>query len=405
MRADRDPVILGYVRTPFGKAGKGCFREVRSDDLGAHVVRALLERTGVDPTQVEEVVMGAVEQFGEQAHPGRNVAVLAGLPFEVAGLSIERACATAMSAIHYAAMAIRYGAGDLFIAGGMDSMSHFSLPVVTPETDLQALLEEKGTMLSMMVPNPRIFERMNPIEAVGGVTAEKLASLYGIGREQQDRWALLSNERAVRAQREGRFALEIAPLEGILPDGNRGIVTEDEWPRPDLSWERVRELPTPFKPQGGTVSSASASKSADGAAAVLLASREWARRFGLEPLATVRSVGVVGVDPTIMGYANVPASLKALKRAGLEPGDVDLWEINEAFAVVVLVAMKELGLDPERVNVNGGACALGHPVGASGARLVGTLALELKRRGLRWGVASICAGYGQGAATVLEREE
>lgn len=405
MTKGREAVVVGYVRTPFAKAGeKGFFREIRSDDLGVHVVRALLERTGVDPVDVEEVVFGSVEQFGEQAHIARNVAFLAGLPFEVAGLSVERACATPMSAVHYAALAIQGGCGELFIAGGTESMTHFSLPVVTAETDLDELLSRKGTMLSMMVPNPRVFERMDPIEAVGGLTAEKLAARFGVSREEQDRWALLSNERAVRAQSEGRFAAEIVAVEGLDVDGAPAPIDTDQIPRPGLTMERIRELGTPFKPEGGTVSSAASSKASDGAAAVMLASKERARDLGLRPLATVRAQSVAGIDPTITVYGHIPATHKALKRAELSPQEVDLWEFHEAFSISPLLAIKEFGLDEQQVNVNGGACALGHPVGASGARLVGTLALELDRRAARYGVAAVCAGYGQGTAVVLERE-
>lgn len=400
-----EAVLVDYVRTPFAKAGeKGFFREVRSDDLGAHVVRALVERTGIDPMELEEVVFGAVEQFGEQAHIGRNVAVLAGLPFDVAGLSVERACATPMSAIQYAAMAIMAGCGELFIAGGAESMTHFSLPLVTAETDLDELLSREGTMLSMMSPNPRLFERMDPIEAVGGLTAEKLAAQTGTSRELQDRWAFESNERAVRANASGRFAEEIVAVPGQLADGTEALIDSDQIPRPGLTLERIRELPTPFDLEKGTVSSAASSKSADGAAAVMLASKEKAAQLGLEPLATVRAVGVVGTDPTTMVSGHIPAIRKALTRAQLSPSQIDLWEFNEAFALSALRGIEEFGLDDNRVNVNGGACALGHPVGASGARLVGTLALELKRRSARYGVAGICAGYGQGAAVVLERD-
>ncbi len=400
----REAVIVGYVRTPFTRAGeRGALREVRSDDLGSAALSALVERTGVDPSEIEEVIFGAVEQFGEQAHPGRNVAVLAGLPFEVAGLSVERACSTAMSAVQCAAMAIQTGCGDLIAAGGMESLTHYELPIVTAETDLDELIKEKGTLLSMMSPNPRIFERMNPIEIIGGLTAERLATLFGFSREEQDQWAIQSNELAVEAQRAGRLAAEIVPVPGLSSEGDPIIAEADECPRPGLDPARVASLPTPFDPEHGTVSSAACSKTADGAAAVMLASREKAEQLGLKPLAVISSQAVAGVAPEIMGYGNVPASKKALVRAGLSVDDVDLWEINEAFSVVVLVAMKELGIDPGRVNVNGGACALGHPVGASGARLVGTLALELARRNARYGVASICAGFGQGTAVVLER--
>ncbi|MHB1890772.1 MAG: thiolase family protein [Acidimicrobiales bacterium] len=405
-RSPRDPVVVGFARTPFAKAGPaGALREVRSDDLGVAAVSALVERSALDPGALEEVVMGSVEQFGEQAHPGRNVGVLAGLPFEVAGLSVERACATAMASVQYAAMAIRASAGDFFVAGGMESMSHYELPVVTAETDFEELLSRQGTLLSMMSPNPAMFDRVDPLEMIGGLTAEKLADRFGISREAQDHWALRSNERALAAQASGLPAAEIVRVKGLTADGSPVLLERDDCPRPGITLERISSLPTPFRPNGGTVSSASCSRAADGAAAVMLASREAAERRGLTPLAAVRSVAVTGVDPTIMGYGNVPASRKALARAGIRAEDVDLWEINEAFSVVVLVAIEELGLDPERVNVNGGACSMGHPVGASGARLVGTLALEMQRRGSRYGVASICAGFGQGAAIVLESED
>ena len=402
-RAAQDPVIVGYVRTPFAKSGeKGYFREVRSDDLGAHVVRTLVERSGVDPGSIEEVVFGSVEQFGEQAHVGRNVAVLAGLPFEVAGLSLERACVTPMSAVQYAALAVQAGCGDLFVAGGTESMTHFALPVVTADTDLDELLSRKGTMLSVMSPNPRVFDRMDPIEAVGGLTAEKLADRCGTGREEQDRWAWISNDRAVAAQAEGRFAGEIVATDGLTPEGAPAAFATDQIPRPGLTMERVRELPTPFRPEGGTVSSAASSKSSDGAAAVLIASRAKADELGLPSLGTIRAQGVAGVDPTLTVYGHVPATRKALARAGLSPSAIDLWEVHEAFSISALVAIEEFGLKEGEVNVNGGACALGHPVGASGARLVGTLALEMARRGAQWGVACMCAGYGQGAAVVIE---
>ena len=403
----KEAVLVDAVRTPFCRSGdKGFFRNVRSDDMGVVVLQELAKRTRVDPALVDEVILGAVEMMGEQAHPGRNVLFLANFPFEVPGLSLERACVTAMSSIHVAAMSIQCGIGDIYIAGGIDSMTHLSLPVVTPDTDFDALLKVQGTMLSAMNPKPRMYQRANPVDLVGGVTAEKLAEMYDIPRDEMDRWALMSHQRAVAAQREGRFRDEIVPIEGELLDGTRKLVDLDQGPRADSTLEKIASLPTPFKPVGGRINAASSSGTADGAAAVMLMSKDKAREFGLKPLATIRAMAVAACDPTIMGYSVVPATRKALNYVGLSTDDMELIEVNEAFAVVPLVLMREFGIkDAERINVNGGACALGHPVGASGARLVGTLAYEMLRRGSRWGLATICGGFGQGGATILERED
>jgi len=403
----KEAVLVDAVRTPFCRSGeKGFLRNVRSDDMGVVVLQELVKRTRVDPALVDEVILGAVEMMGEQAHPGRNVLFLADFPFEVPGLSLERACVTAMSAIHVAAMSIQCGMGDIYIAGGIDSMTHLSLPVVTPDTDFDELLKVKGTMLSAMNPNPKMYKRANPVDLVGGVTAEKLAEMYDISREEMDRWALMSHQRAVAAQREGKFKWEIVPIEGELVDGTKKLIDADQGPRADSTLEKIASLPTPFKPVGGRINAASSSGTADGAAAAMLMSKEKARELGLKPLATIRAMAVAACDPTIMGYSVVPATRRALNHIGLSIDDMELIEVNEAFAVVPLVFMKELGIkDAERINVNGGACAIGHPVGASGARLVGTLAYEMLRRGSRWGLAAICGGYGQGGATILERED
>ena len=402
----KEAVLVDAVRTPFCRSGeKGFFRNVRSDDMGVVVLQELVKRTRLDPGLIDEVILGAVEMIGEQAHPGRNILCLADFPFEVPGLSLERACVTAMSAVHVAAMSIQCGVGDIYIAGGIDSMTHLSLPVVTPDTDFDELLKMKGTMLSAMNPNPRMYERANPVDLVGGITAEKLAAMYDISREEMDKWALMSHQRAVAAQKEGRFKNEIAPVEGELADGTKKLIDFDQGPRADSTLEKISSLPTPFKPVGGRINAASSSGTADGAAAVMLMSKDKAKEFGLRPLATIRAMAVAACDPTIMGYSVVPATKKALEMTGLSIDDMELIEVNEAFAVVPIVFMREFGLkDPERINVNGGACALGHPVGASGARLIGTLAYEMIRRGSRWGLAAICGGYGQGGATIVERE-
>ncbi len=404
----KEAVIVDMVRTPFCRSGeeKGYFRDFRSDDMGVAVLQEIVKRNNVDPGEVEDVILGAVEQMGEQAHPGRNCLVLAGFPYEVAGFSVERACVTAMSSVHVAAMAVQSGHGDIFIAGGIDSMTHLSLPVVTPDTDFDALLKKPGTMLSAMNPNPKMYGTLDPLELVGGITAEKLAKDYDIPREDMDRWGVMSNHRAVAGQKSGAFKREIVPCEGLLPDGTTVMVDNDIGPRENSSYEKVASLPTPFMPGEGRINAATSSGTADGAAVCLIMSKEKAKEKGLKPVATIRTLAVAGCDPRIMGYSVVPSTRKALERAGLTIDQMDLIEINEAFAAVPLVLMKELGVtNNEHINVNGGACAIGHPVGASGARLVGHLAFELERRGLRWGLATICGGYGQGGATILERED
>ena len=403
----KEAVLVDMVRTPFCRSGKekGYFRNFRSDDMGVFVLQEIVKRNNIDPNDVEEVILGAVEQFGEQAHPGRNCLVLAGFPFEVAGLSVERACVTAMSSVHVAALSIQSGLGDIYIAGGIDSMTHLALPVVTPDTDFDALLKEPGTMLSAMNPNPRMYESLNPLELVGGITAERLAGDYNISREEMDRWGLMSHQRAVAAQKAGRFKREIVPAEGLAADGTLVMVENDIGPRADSTYEKISSLPTPFKPDGGRINAATASGTADGAAVCLLMSKERAKKMGKRPIATIRAMAVAGCDPRIMGYSVIPATRKALQRAHLTIDQIELIEINEAFAVVPIIFMKEFGIKtPDKINLNGGACAIGHPVGASGARLVGHLAFEMERLGLRWGLATICGGYGQGGTTILERE-
>jgi len=404
----REAVIVDAVRTPFGTANKerGFLREVRSDDMGVAVLEEIVRRTGVDPAEVDEVILGAVEQLGEQAHPGRNCAVLAKFPYEVPGLSVERACVTAMSSVQVAALSVMAGMGDTYIAGGIDSMTHIALPVVTPDTDFDALLKEENTMLSAMNPNPRMYGELNPLELVGGITAEKLAREYSITREEMDRWAVMSNLRAVEAQKGGLFKEEIVPIPALDIEGKEFMLDYDQGPRASSTYEKVSTLPTPFMPKGGTITAAAASGASDGAAVCMVMSKEKAREKGLKPFATIRGMGVAGCDPTIMGYSVVPATRKALKMLGMEIGEIELIEINEAFACVPIVFMKEFGIkSPDVINVNGGACAIGHPVGATGARLIGTLAYEMGRRGQRWGLATICGGYGQGGTTILERED
>jgi acetyl-CoA acetyltransferase family protein len=408
VKRSREAVIVGYVRTPFGRADrkKGWLRNWRSDDLAIHVLQEVVRRTNLEPKDVDEVILGAVELIGEQSHPGRNVAFLADFPYEVTGLTLERACVTPMSAIHVAAMGIMCRMGDVYVAGGLDSMTHLAIPVMRADMDMMEVISEPGTLLSAQNPNPKLFEKLNPMELTGGVAAEKMADEYGISREEMDRWAHESHLRAVAAQEAGRFRDEISPIEGHLEDGSAFMVDRDQGPRPDSSLEKIARLPAVFQPEGGKINAASSAGQADGAAMVVLMAREVAVKRGLRPLATIKGMAVAGCDPTNLVYSAVPASKKALERTGVAAKSLDLVEVNEAFACAPIILMKELGYaDRERVNPNGGACALGHPVGATGARLVGHMALELRRRKKKIGLAAICGGYGQGGATILEIEE
>ncbi len=408
MHSDRDPVLVGYVRTPFGKADpeRGWFRRVRSDDLGSIVLQELLQRTGLAAGDVDGVVLGAVEMMGEQAHPGTAIPFLAGFPSHVTGLSVERACTTAMMSVHIAAMSVRCGLGDAYIAGGLDSMTHFRIPVIKDGMDMDAIIKEGGHMLAAMNPNPKMMERINPIELNGGQGAEKLCDRFGITRGELDAWALLSHRRAIAAQEAGRFADEIVPVEGITPEGEPRAFDRDQGPRADTSLERIASLQPIYRPDG-RITAAAASGQADGAAVCLVMARAAAARRGLRPLATIHTIATGACDPRDLIYSAIPATHKALDRSGLRMHDMELIEINEAFACAPIALMREFAMgegDADKINVNGGACAIGHPVGASGARLVGTLALEMARRGARFGLATICGGMGQGAATILEQE-
>ena len=401
----RDAVMVDYARSPFGIASQrkpGFFADKRADDLAVIVVEALLKRTGIDPASVGEVIMGTVNQVGEQSNPGRSISLMT-CPFEVAGLSVERACCTSMTAAHIGCMSIQLGMEDIVIAGGMESHSHFPTPMITEDTDLIALAEryEKSGGL----PNPRIFEKVD-INAVAsmGLIAERLAEMYGITREELDKWAWQSNMRAAAAQREGKFKHEIIPVEGTLPDGTVKLIDYDQGVKPDSKLEKIRTLPPIYKP-GGTICAASTSGENDGAAVGIFMSKEKAKQLGLVPLVTIKSMAWIGVDPAIMGYGAVAASKKVLKRTGMIVDQIDLVEVNEAFSVLPLMQIKDMGIDPEKMNVNGGAVCIGHPVGASGMRVLGTLAHEMNRRKARYGLAAICGAWGAGAATVVERED
>jgi len=408
MRELRDAVLAGYVRTPFGKADprRGVFRQVRSDDLGAIVLQEILRRAGLGGGDVDGVVLGAVEMMGEQAHPGTAIPFLAGFPPHVVGLSVERACTTAMMAVHIAAMNVQCGQGDVYIAGGLDSMTHFRIPVIKDDTDMSEVIKEAGTLLSAMNPNPKMAEMVNMIDLNGGQGAERLCEKFGIGREEMDRWALMSHQRAVAGQQSGVFADEIVPVPGLSPEGGAIRVERDQCPRADTTLEKISSLMPVYRPDG-RITAATASGQADGAAVCLIASRERAKALGLEPLARIHTIATGACHPTDLIYSAIPATHRALERSGLAMGDIDVIEVNEAFACAPIAIMREFEMPDaaaEKINIHGGACAIGHPVGASGARLLGTAALELRRRGGRFALATICGGMGQGAATILEAE-
>jgi 3-oxoadipyl-CoA thiolase len=398
--ASLDALIVDAVRTPMGRYG-GALAAVRPDDLAARVVAAAVERSGADPGAVEDVYLGAANQAGEDNRDvARMAALLAGLPVEVPGVTVNRLCASGLDAVNQASRAIRSGEGDLFLAGGVESMSRAPWVVPKPERGLpRGPQTMHDTALGWRLINPRMAD-LYSTESMGE-TGENVAERYGIEREAQDRFALRSHERAVAAAAEGRFDDELVPVEVPGRDGPV-VVDRDEGPRADTSLERLAALRPAFR-EGGTVTAGNASTLNDGAACLVLASPAAAESLGRPPLARVLATGVAGVDPAYMGMGPVPAIRRALDRAGLTLDEIDLIEINEAFASQVLACVRELGIEEERLNVNGGAIALGHPLGCSGARLMTTLVWEMRRREARYGIAALCVGVGQGVATVVER--
>jgi len=409
MAETREVVLVDYARTPHGSGSPkrpGFFADKRGDDLAAYVIETLFQRTGLKPEQIDEITMGSPNQSGEQANPGRSVSLMT-CPFETRGLSVDRACTSSMAGAHFGIMAIQLGLEDIVISGGFESCSHFPIPFWTVDTDMEKMMEEAiaSGAASRGLPNPKLWEIVDPNAMIGmGVTAENVAAKFGLTREQQDQWALRSNLRAAEGYKKGYFKYEILPMEGTLPDGSTAIVDYDQDVRPDTTIEKLRTLPTIYK-QDGTVTAASSSKQSDGAGAGVFMSKEKAKELGLVPLVTVRALGWAACDPVIMSYSATLASKEALKHANMKASEIDLWETNEAFAVAPLALIKELGLDPEKVNVNGDALCIGHPIGASGIRVLGTLCHEMNRRKVRYGCASICGGFGQGTATIVEREE
>ena len=393
--------LVDAVRTPMGSY-RGALSTVRPDDLAAHVVRAVVERTGVDPAEIVDVYFGAANQSGEDNRDvARMAALLAGLPDSVPGATVNRLCASGLEAVNCAARAVKLGEGDFYLAGGVESMSRAPWVVGKPE---RALPRGEQTMhdttLGWRFVNPRMAELGVSTESMGE-TGENVAARYGITREDQDAFALRSHQRAVAAAEAGLFAEEIVPIEA--PKGRREtvLVEADEGPRPDASLETMAKLRPAFR-EGGTVTAGNASTLNDGAACLLVASEAGVEKLGAEPLARVLTSGVAGVDPAYMGIGPAVAVPRALAAAGLNLEQIDLIELNEAFASQVLACAGELGIEEDRLNVNGGAIALGHPLGCSGARLATTLIRELRRRKARYGIATMCVGVGQGLATVFE---
>ena len=403
-RSLRDAWIVDAVRTPVGRYG-GALASVRPDDLAAHVVRCVVDRSGIDPALVEDVILGCANQAGEDnRNVARMAALLAGLPIEVAGQTVNRLCGSGMQAINSAAHAIAVGDGDVFIGGGVESMTRAPYVMAKPENAWdRGPRELQDTTLGWRFINPKLAEMHYPYSM--GETAENVAERWNVSRERQDEFALESHRRSVAAIDAGRFDEQIVPVEVRGRKGEVTVVDRDEHPRADTSVDALGKLRAAFKREGGSVTAGNSSGINDGASAVLLVEAERARDLGLRPMARIVSTAVAGVDPAVMGVGPVPATRKALERAGIGVEELDLIELNEAFASQSLVCIDELGLDPARVNVNGGAIALGHPLGMSGGRLITMLTHELRRTGGRYGLATMCIGVGQGIATVVERIE
>ena len=394
-------MIIDALRTPIGRYG-GVISSVRPDDLAARVLRAAVDRNEIDPAEVDEVYMGCANQAGEDnRNVARMAALLAGLPVEVPAATVNRLCASGLEAVVQGARQIRLGEADLVLAGGVESMSRSPLAALKPERGFaRGNIELVDTTIGWRFVNPRMAES-HSTESMGE-TGENVAERYGVSRDDQDAFALESHRRAVAAAEAGRFDEEIVTVDAPQPKGDPVTIHADEGPRPDTSLERLASLRPVFR-NGGTVTAGNSSQINDGAACVVLTSEEKARALGREPLARILSSGSAGVDPAYMGIGPVPATREALGRAGLNARDIDLVELNEAFASQSLVVIRELGLDPDKVNVNGGAIAIGHPLGMSGARLVVTLLHELRRRNGRFGLATLCVGVGQGQAALFEQ--
>jgi 3-oxoadipyl-CoA thiolase len=400
-RAVRDAWIVSAVRTPVGRYG-GALASVRPDDLAAIAIHGAVERSGVEPNLIEDVILGNANGAGEE---NRNVArmagLLAGLPVEVGGQTINRLCGSGLQAINSAAHAVMVGDGDAFVAGGVESMTRAPYVMLKPGAAWERGSHELvDTTLGWRFTNPKLAAMHHPYSM--GETAENVAEQCGVSRADQDAFAATSQQRAVAAIESGRVRNELVPVMVPQPKGEPITIDRDEHPRPDVTVDGLARLKPVFR-EGGSVTAGNSSGINDGASATVVVDSEFAKRHGLHPLARVVATAVAGVDPAVMGLGPIPATRKVLSRAGLTVEDLDLIELNEAFASQSIACMRELGLDPEKDNVNGGAIALGHPLGMSGSRLVTMLVHELQRRSGRYGLATMCIGVGQGIATLVER--
>ena len=405
MSQTREAVIVDYLRSPFSRSRprepeKDVFNSLRMDVVAGTLIKELVKRTKVKPQEINDLIVGTAFPVGEQwTYGGRYVVFQAELPFEVPAQQIDRQCGSSMSAIHTAAMEIMLGYSDIVIACGTEHMTHNPMP--GPGIDMSRI---------MIKPDPALlteerFKKYDFMTAMMmGLTAEKLFAESGLTREDMDKWALGSHQKAAKALQDGYFKGEIIPVEVTLADGTKQVIDSDVSIRADTTLEGLTALKPAFKPDGQVTAGSSSPLNA-GATAIMLMSKEKAKEYNLKPLATIVSFGWAGVDPTVMGKGPVPASKIALKHAGLDAKDIDFWEINEAFCIVALYAIKELGIDPAKVNVKGGATAIGHPLGASGTRLVGTLARILNIEGGTYGLANACIGGGQVVATIIKREK
>ncbi|WP_026691469.1 thiolase family protein [Alteribacter aurantiacus] len=394
-------VIVDAVRSPIGRY-KGSYKHLRPDDMAAQVITRLLERNpAIDPGEIEEVVLGNANQAGEDnRNVARMAALLAGLPQEVGGTTVNRLCGSGLDAVGYAYRAIAMGEGDMFLAGGVESMTRAPMVMAKPDKEFpRGNMEMYDTTIGWRFTNPTLEKEYGAHSMPE--TAQIVADRFGISRVEQDQLALRSQERTVSAVKEGRFEDEIVPVEAWLNRKEKVTVTTDEHPRPNTSMENLAKLRPLF--DDGSITAGNASGVNDGASVLLVMSEEKAEALGLEPLAVIRSMAVAGVEPQVMGMGPVPATRKALERAGFGMKDIGLIELNEAFASQALACMRELDLDDSIVNVNGGGIALGHPLGASGARILTTLIHEMKKRDVKRGLATMCIGVGQGIAMVVER--
>ncbi|HBW35617.1 thiolase family protein [Desulfosporosinus sp. BICA1-9] len=380
----REAVIVEAVRTPVGRRN-GALSAIRSEDLAGQVLREVVKRGGVDPALIEDVLMGCVSQVGEQGFCiGRQAALIADYPQHVPGLTIDRQCGSSQQAIHFAAQAILAGDMDIVVAAGVENMSRVPMGSNVRDTELSHELTSR-------------YEIINQ-----GLSAERIAAQWGLSRQQMDEFSLESHEKALKSQEEGRFEREIMPINVILPDGSQMVMKMDEGPRRNTSLEKLATLKSPFQ-ENGRITAGNASQISDGAAAVLVMSRDKALELGLKPRFRIVARSVIGSDPTLMLTGPIAVTAKVLAKAGLSLADIDIFEVNEAFAAVPLAWLIDTGADPKKLNPNGGAIALGHPLGASGAKLMSTMIHELERTGGRYGLQTMCEGHGMANATIIER--